>query len=187
MYNNSVSGYIRQKLKGFNEEFVTCVINSFNFTVEQKVADGCLLNTAALFVCARECGYNPVICYGLCTLEGVGFYHAWLEIQGIVIDVAIYGNINYSPLSVWGFKVDTPYIGSYDKTAITYGRFEFDEDWKRSPIAKVEGWLLDDYLDTLPMGMMWEYICRLLNKPVTVALIQQLRRLIKGVRIERHN
>ena len=58
--------YIQEQLKDFDKSFVNCVIRCFNLIEENKEPDGCLSNTTALYICAKSCGYNPIICYGLC-------------------------------------------------------------------------------------------------------------------------
>lgn len=57
--------YIQEQLKDFDKSFVNCVIRCFNLIEENKEPDGCLSNTTALYICAKSCGYNPIICYGL--------------------------------------------------------------------------------------------------------------------------
>ena len=99
--NNKVKNYIEESLKGFNNEFVQSVCRCFEMLEHSKEPNGCLSNTATLYICAKECGYNPEICYGLCEFYGIKFYHAWLVINDTIIDIAIFGNVNYSPYSQW--------------------------------------------------------------------------------------
>ena len=178
--------YIQEHLKDFNTKFVDCVVRCFNHIEQSREPDGCLSNTVALYICAKEFGYNPNICYGLCVLDDKEFYHAWLEIDNIIIDMAIYGNVNFSQYSMWDFKLDTPYVGTYEDADISYGRFVFDDDWAGTMISVVEGWSLDKYMNTLPRNAMWKIVCKFLDKTPTLSLVKHLEVYIDGIRFERN-
>lgn len=184
--NYTAIHYIQNQLKGFNPKFVNCIIRCFDSIEKSQEPDGCLSNSVALFVCAKEFGYDPVLCYGLCKFEGKSFYHAWLELNEIVIDMAIYGNVNFSPLSLWDRKLDTPYIGTYEESNIHYGKFEFDEDWKYSMISAVEGMAFEQYMDGSPQQSMWRITCGFLDKTPTANLVNHLRTHVKNNKFERN-
>lgn len=163
MPKNEISiEYINTQLSGFNPEFVKCVIRCFEFIERIHQPDGCLSNSIALFLCAKYYGYEPNLCYGLCKFEGQPFYHAWLEINGIIIDLSIYGNVNFNPIArlIWKTQLSTPYIGKYDTAIVKYGRFEFDTDWPISGIAQLEGYSFEEYMDGAPDNEMWKLICQ---------------------------
>ena len=183
--NNKVKNYIEESLEGFNDEFVQSVCRCFEVLEYSKEPNGCLSNTAALYICAKECGYNPEICYGLCELKGSKFYHAWLVVNDTIIDIAIFGNVNYSPYSLWNFKVETPYIGSYSDSPVHYGKFEFDEGWMDSDISMVEGWTLEKYMNVIPDDAMWRLTCLFLNKAPSHSYIEHLKSYAKGIKIEK--
>ena len=183
--NYNAIHYIQEQLKGYNPKFIDCVVRCFNLMEQYKEPDGCLSDSILLFICAKEYRYKPSLCYGLCALEGKEFYHAWLEIDDIVIDLAIYGNVNYSPFSMWDNKLDTPYIGSYKDSIIQYGKFKFDNDWSGSEIAKTEGWSFEEYMDTLPQNVLWKGVCEILDRTPTNNLIEHLKTHIKNTFIER--
>lgn len=148
---------------------------------KNKEPNGCLSNTAALYICAKSFGYNPIICYGLCNLDGRDFYHAWLEINGIIIDLSIYGNINYSPYSMWNYTIDTPFIGEYSDSNISYGRFKFDQDWSKSLIGQIAGKTLIQYMNGAPQYRMWKLVCKFMDKTLTKDLLQRLQRYAENV------
>lgn len=173
--------YIQEQLKNFDIGFVNCVVRCFNFIETKKEPDGCLSNTAALYICAKSYGYNPTICYGLCSIDGNDFYHAWLEVNNVIIDLAIYGNVNYSPCSMWDYEFDTPYIGKYDNLQISYGKFKFDQDWNKSLISRIEGKTLMQYMDGSPQYRMWKLVCKFMDKTLTKDLLQQLRKYAENV------
>ena len=178
--------YIQSQLDGYKPEFINCVTRCFNIIDQSGEPDGCLSNTIALYICAKEYSYSPEICYGLCSLDGKPFYHAWLELDGIVIDLSIYGNVNFSPLSMWNFRLDKPFIGSYDDAFVSYGKFVFDDDWAGSGIAEAEGWSLDRYMSMAPCNAMWKLVCKFLDVTPSKGYVDHLRQHTSGVMIERH-
>jgi hypothetical protein len=189
MKNYTVIHYIQNQLKGFNRKFIDCVIRCFNLIEKYQEPNGCLSDSVALFICAKEYGYMPKLCYGLCSVDGIEFYHAWLEIDTTIIDLAIYGNINYrvSPL-IQKQKLDTPYIGTYENSNernIHYGRFQFDEDWSLALIAQKEGLSFIDYMNGLPNNAMWKLVCILLDKTPTYDFVNHLKTLVTNDKIER--
>lgn len=184
--NYTAIHYIQEQLKGFNPKFVDCVVRCFNLIEQNQEPDGCLSNSMALFICAKEYGYEPSLCYGLCEFEGKEFYHAWLEINNIVIDISIYGNVNYSPFSMWDNKLDTPYIGPYEDSAVQYGKFKFDDDWSDSMIAQAEGWSFEQYMNGIPLNAMWKIVCKFLDKTPTHNLIEHLKKHIENKFITRN-
>ena len=177
--------YIQERLKEFNSQFVECVIRQFNLIESYKESDGCLSNSIILYICAKEYDYKPKLCYGLCSYENHQFYHAWLEINDIIIDLSIYGNVNYNPYFTFQNKLDTPYIGVYENNDIYYGRFEFDEDWSSSLISKMEGVTFINYMDGLPQNKMWKLLCRILDTTLSKDLVNHFKSLIKNNIIKR--
>lgn len=183
--NYLVIHYIQQQLKDFNPKFVDCVVRSFNYLEAIKADRDCLTNTIALFLCAKKLEYNPNICYGLCKFQDKPFYHVWLEINEIIIDIAVYGNVNYSEYSMWDCKLETPYIGKYEYSPIYYGKFKFDEDWKDSLISKIEGWTVLQYMNAAPQNAMWKLVCKFLDITPTSQVVDELSSYIKDIKIER--
>lgn len=181
--NYTAIHYIQNQLRDFNSKFVNCAIRCFNCIEKVEEPDGCLSNSVVLFICAKEYGYDPVLCYGLCQYDGKKFYHTWLEVNGIVIDIAIYGNVNFSPFLAGSKKLTTPYIGEYKNADIHYGKHVFDDDWPYSLLAKMEGMTFEHYMDGLPKNAMWKITCKYLDKTPTVELVNHLRMLIKENKI----
>jgi len=184
--NYSAIHYIQNQMKDFDPKFVDCVVRCFNMIDQTHEPDGCLSNSIALFICAKEYGYNPVLCYGLCELNQKEFYHAWLEIDNIVIDMSIYGNVNFSSYSLWDNKLDKPYIGSYEESATHYGKFEFDKNWRNAMIAKAEGLSFTQYINMAPNNAMWKLVCKILDKTPTQNLVKHLETHIKNNIIKRN-
>lgn len=179
--NYTAIHYIQHELKNYDPGFVNCVVRCFNIIEQNKEPDGCLSNSAILYICAKKYGYNPTICYGLCNIDGRDFYHVWLELNNIIIDLSIYGNVNYSPYLMLGYKIETPFIGKYDDAKMMYGRFKFDQDWDSSLIGGIQGKTLIQYMDGLPQFKMWKLVCKCMDKTFTKDLLQQLRKYAENV------
>lgn len=177
--------YIREQLKGFDSKFVECAVRCFNFDNDSQSGDNCLVDTVSLYVCAKKFGYKPQLCYGLCKLGEREFYHAWLEINDTIIDVAIYGNVHHSPFfPEWKTKVKTPYIGKYKDSFLYYGKYEFDEHWKYCSISKAEGQSIIDYIKFAPGNGMWKLICNILDITPTKQAAEQLSSYIQDEYIQ---
>ena len=175
--------YIQDRMKSFSPKFVDCVVRCFSYAEQIKADRDCLSNTIALFICAKEYGYNPQICYGLCVLDNREFYHAWLKINDIVIDIAIYGNVNYNPLSPWSFTLETPYIGTYEDAPVHYGEFVFDEDWPMCEISKMQHCPIEKYMDNAPQDGMWRVVCKYLDITFSKQKIKELTKYIENIYI----
>ena len=179
--------FIRQNLQEYNDKFRNAVVNLFNRMVEYREPNGCMSNSAMLLACARYCGYEAKMCYGLCYTGTYEFYHAWLEIGGKVLDISIYGNSNFSPYYL-DEPLERPIINcSYDETPIRYGRFVFDEDWPEADLSRVEGLSLEKYFDNSEKHILWQYTCGLLELSPIKSNGDAIREAIKGIVIEPDN
>lgn len=179
--NYPVIHYIQNQLKNFNPQFIDCIIRCFNYEEQIKSHNDCLTGTVALYVCAKRYGYDAKICYGLCSLDNNEFYHVWLEINHIIIDIAIYGNVNYSPYSMWDLTLETPYIGTYEESQVQYGKFKFDNDWNSCPLSFIENISVLDYINMAPQNAMWKIICKFMDETPSKSLIQELKEYVNGI------
>lgn len=173
--NYNAIHYMQNKLSGFDQHFVNAVVRAFNILNDTQSSNECMSMSACLYVIAKKYGYSPELCYGLCKYEGYDFYHAWIEINNTIIDLAIYGNINFSPYSLWDNKLDTPLIGSYEELPVHYGKYQFDEDWLTSNISIVTGKTLEQYMDGLPQNAMWKMVCKILDITPSKTIVNELR------------
>ena len=119
-----------------DERISNALIRAFDMMYSNQDHNGCFSTSVALHVIHRSFGYDPKLCYGLCVSpSGKGMYHAWLELDGKVLDLAIYGNSHFSP-----YWIDEPLgpvvFEDYNDTMMHYGNHEFDEDWNGSMISK---------------------------------------------------
>lgn len=100
----------------------------------------------------------------------------WLELEGQIIDLAIYGNAKFSFLS--GELEDiikTPIVlEAYDETKVHYGKFVFDDDWKYAGISTVENMTLKEYINNAPNNGMKKLLCRYMDVAPTMENINKL-------------
>ena len=178
-------GYIMNKLSNYKPDFVKACIRCFNKM--QKEYDADLANSVALYVCAKEYGYKPRICYGLCNIDNHRFYHFWLELDGIIIDLSSYAIINYYP----AFKglinnINIPYIGDYEHAyPIQYNKFKKDEHWKASSILYIESIVyIDKYIMMAPNGGMLDLIFDCLDRPKHIDEVAKILTKVIGDKFE---
>ena len=160
---------IRQAVKEYNGDarLLSALERCFNWMCQEEEDNGCLIQSVALYVALKTLQYHPQICYGLCKLpSGQEFYHAWLELDGRVIDIAIYGNIKWSPLSRSEGIAPAPIVlKPYDQTSIQYGKYQFDDDWDYASIALVDNMSVAQYIHQAPNQCVRKRIGYILNAP----------------------
>lgn len=65
--------YIQNQLKNFDPRFTKCVVKCFDLIVQFQESDGCLSNSVALYICAKEYGYDQFFVMGYVNLMGKNF------------------------------------------------------------------------------------------------------------------
>lgn len=171
--------YIQSQVVKYNadDKLSNLLIRSFNFIYNSKQGDGCASNSVALYICLKNMGYNPQIYYGLCSTEnGFEFYHVWLELGGKVIDISIYGNAKFNPAGDELVDIiETPIVlETYDEAKIHYGKFLFDDDWKRAAINIIEKKSLKEYINEAPNNSIKKLICYYMGVSLTIDNINKL-------------
>ena len=58
--NYTAIHYIQEQLKEFDPKFVDCVIRCFSLIEQNQEPDGCLSDSVALFICAKEYGIQVI-------------------------------------------------------------------------------------------------------------------------------
>ena len=168
--NYAVLHYIKNQCQNMQYDDSVCQLISRAFNRMDAIKDhnGCLSNSVALFIGLTELGLAPQLCYGLCkTKTGMEFYHAWIELDEKVIDIAVYGNLNYSPYLTNKPQVELPIVfENYADCYLNYGKFHFDEDWSSSSIAKAESWTISQYVKRSPQKGMYTVLAKLLDEYV---------------------
>lgn len=176
--------YIRQQMQNYDDRFTNAVIKLFNKMVDTKEPNGCLSNSAMLLACARYCGYNAKLCYGLCDNGKHEIYHAWLEIEDRIFDIGIYGNSHFSPLYL-DEPLERPVINCrYNDAPINYGRFVFDKDWKDADLSRAENLTMEQYFDNSERHILWQLVCSLLDLSPIPVNGEKIRDAIKNIVIK---
>lgn len=180
---NDIELYIKNQLVGFNQKFIDAVIDVYKFMQSNKECGTCLTISVQLVVIAKYYGYNAQLVYGLCKYDGHDFYHAWIEINGKIIDIAIYGNVNWSGI---GCKIDLPVVYcDYDTTDVYYGKFEFDETWFDSDLYEAEGWTIEKYLNNSKHQFLWYLLFnRIGSKQTSYEDWEHIMSFTRGIYIE---
>jgi hypothetical protein len=171
--------YIQSQVKKYYDDnrLSDLLVRSFNLIYNTKEPDGCASNSVALYVCLKSLGYAPQICFGLCTTKkGFEFYHMWLELERKVIDIAIYGNAKFSFLNNGELsEIQMPIIlETYNEVKINYGKFLFDDDWKRAALYALEKMSLKEYIENAPNNGMKKLLCRYMDISPTISNVNKL-------------
>lgn len=165
--NYKVRHYIQQQVHKYysDNRLSDLLFRCFEQIDKTQDYNGCLSTSVALYVCLSELGYSPKLCYGLChTQSGFEFYHAWIELEDKVIDIAVYGNLNFNRLVPKSETVEFPVVlETYDNSYITYGRFVFDDYWCGAAICHAENWTILQYVNNVPNNGMYRIISVLMN------------------------
>ena len=178
--------YIFKQAESYNDKRLTDVlIRAFENIYNNKEPDGCLSTSVALHIILRSLGYDPKICYGLCiTPAGNEIYHAWLELDKKVLDIAIYGNSHFSPY--WHEGPLGPVIfEDYDFSGIKYGNHVFDEEWNACMISQgIRLGSVANYIAAAPrvshpsQNGMWRLIFNIMDETYTSSKRQHLEKFV---------
>ena len=178
--------YIADRSAEYNDSRLTAaLVKAFDIIYNNQEPDGCMSNSVALHIILRSFGYDPKLCYGLCiTPAGNEMYHAWLELDGKVLDLAIYGNSHFSRF--WHEDPVGPVVfEKYTDTAVKYGDHIFDDDWDECMISKIVGMgSVSGYVSRAPHvnhpsgNGMWKVIFSILDETYTDARRQELERFV---------
>lgn len=176
--NYDVLHYIRDQVNRYysDDKLYNVLARCFQRIENYKEPDGCLSNSVAIYICLKEFGYEPQLCYGLCDIEDFLFYHAWIELDNLVIDLSIYGNINYNHYFPLERKTTYPIVlEKYSDCYINYRKFCFDDDWKQAQISLAEDKSIISYINQAPNRGMYTLISKIMGEP-PMSKIQQIVR-----------
>lgn len=182
--------YIAKQTEGYNRKLTDVLTNAFDMMCKVGDHNGCLSTSVALHVILRSLGYDPKLCYGLCvTPEGQEIYHAWLELDGKVIDLAIYGNSHWSPF--WhGRQLNAVVLEDYANTELRYNDHKFDKDWDGCMISMIVNiGSIREYIKAAPRvphpsnNGMWSVIFAFLGETYSRSRHEELDRYISDERL----
>lgn len=161
---------------GLPENAQDVVVRAFNKMNDMGDSSGCLCISVSLCIALEHLGYDPTLCVGKVRVGEHDMYHAWTELDGKVIDVAIFGNSSFSPL--WLDEVVKPQVyRDYGETDVRYEPFAFDEDFKYAMISAAMGRSFFFYCDSVPTpNAIWNLIMYYLNSssPSVLASIKEI-------------
>lgn len=143
---------------GLPKDAERVVVRAFNYMNDGREPDGCLSISVSLCISLEYLGYLPKLCIGKYWAFGHDYYHAWTELDGRVIDVAIYGNTAFS--QYWLDDVIQPQVNKlYSETDVKYEPFVFDDDFKDATISLMMGKTFYYYCDNAPRrNAIWNRI-----------------------------
>ena len=155
---------------GLPRDVQNVVVRAFNKMNDAEEPDGCLSISVSLCIALEQLGYSPKLCIGKFWVGEHDFYHAWTELDGKIIDVAIFGNSSFSPY--WMDGVIKPQVNKgYDETHVKYEPFAFDEDFKDAMISQMMGRSFYYYCDNAPRrNAIWNLIMYYLDTSSMVVL-----------------
>lgn len=163
-----------------DKQLTQVLIKMFDLICDIEAPDACMSASVSLLIALRYLGYEPKLCYGLCvTPKGYEVYHAWLELNNKVLDIAIYGNSHYSPY--WHDEsLDPVVFESYDATKVFYRDHVVDEDWEKSGVgsAITTYKTLKAYIDGAPNDQLRKVILKIMGETITPMRIAKLSRFI---------
>jgi hypothetical protein len=146
------------------------------FTVLRKFGSdpgACHISSATLYVMLREMGFSPELCIGEVTYGNTKFDHSWVELDGLIFDVAVVYSLEEYRISNPVFSginlgTITPTEGIYISTEPTI------PDKHTLNILK-KGFL--KYMDEYPVGRngIWAIVKELgrdLNKNWKIAVLK---------------
>lgn len=76
---------------GFSDSVGVVIANMFRYMRKHQMYGCCHAYSSVLYVALKELGLSVELCIGICKVEGSKpFDHSWIEVDGKVVDLAIY-------------------------------------------------------------------------------------------------
>ena len=183
--NNLISKRMSSIIKnaGYDENVALVVTNLFTYMVKNKFFGGCHALSSALYVALSEIGLKPILCIGQCARDGLAPYdHSWVELDGKIIDVAI-----YMPMTQLIGSVSGPVILDTDTLTMRQNETQYGVDTGLPLDAETETVLnipFGDYMKYFPneSGGLWTVVKKIMpaNKifdcPVSTGKYQNVSR-----------
>lgn len=185
-YDKSISEYISKQAEPYhNQKLTNVLLRTYQYICKSEEDGGCFIISVALHVILTSLGYDPLFCVGLCvTPGGRTFYHAWLEVDNKILDLAIYGNSRFSPL--WMEEPLNPAIFTpVDKTDLRYMDHIIDADWDWCLISKVmQMGSIANYIANAPCvqhpsgNAVWQLIFIILGQKYSINAQRKLQKYV---------
>ena len=176
MRNSEIVSLIQSA--GLSPKATDAVVRAFILMNDNKDCNGCLTISISLCIALEYLGYSPKLCIGKFWVGRHDFYHAWIELDKKVIDIAIYGNSSFSPY--WIDDVIMPQINkAYNETDVKYEPFTFDGEFQNAAISQAIGWSFYFYCENAPWpNAVWDIIMYYLGSS-SIAVLKSIKDIAK--------
>lgn len=155
---------IQEQMEDVGDELTNLVVRMYNrLEKKQRYASG-LSTSITLFLAMKYLGYNPLLILGTVRFQGVSFPHAWLDLYGNIVDIAIAEDTKYHPVLSEKVKpVKVQCCRSYDEAELDYFDFQFSDMWPMHGMKQVVGKTLAEYINSAEEIDILAEVCDILN------------------------
>lgn len=161
---------------GLPKNAASVLVRSFNKAYEAQEPDGCISNSAVNCVCLAYLGFNPVLRLGQIEVDERPFYHAWTELDGKIIDLAVYGNTHFPPFGDLLPSVMPQVNKEYGHADVSYYPDKFDDDFSSWGGHITLGMNMADYMDNAPKrNALWNMALYCLDMSPTADNLRKLK------------
>lgn len=150
---------------GYKNAVENTIYNLFIYMIYNQLQGGCHALSSVLYVALCEIGLKPILCIGECEYPNQKpFDHSWIELDGKVIDLAIYLPLNQSVGSFGGPVICDIDILTSQNSPIKYGINT------GLPLSEETRFILDcpfsDYMTSFPneVNGLWTVLRKILPK-----------------------
>lgn len=150
---------------GYKNAVESTIYNLFIYMIYNQFQGGCHALSSVLYVALCEIGLKPILCIGECEYPNQKpFDHSWIELDGKVIDLAIYLPLDQSVGSFGGPVICDIDILTSQNSPIKYGINT------GLPLSEETRFILDcpfsDYMTSFPneVNGLWTVLRKILPK-----------------------
>lgn len=150
---------------------------ALKFVIENQESSGSVVVSACIYAALKHLGICSEIVHGVVTCNDVSFFHSWIEIENKIVDVAIFGTLNYKGIS----HLEAPVIMKCRDEALALGLTYFEKEevplevWENNPVNKMLGASVLKFLDQIEDRKAWVLVCKMLNESPTETLVNKIR------------
>lgn len=155
---------IQAQMKDVPGDITDLIVRMYNRLENKKRYASGLSTSITMFLAMKHLGYNPLLILGTVRFQGISFPHAWLELDGKIIDIAIAEDTKYHPVLSDKVKpVQVQCYQSYDNAELDYFDFQFSEMWPMHGMKQVVGKNLAEYINMAEDIDILAEVCSILN------------------------
>lgn len=98
-----------------SKDVTTVITNLFDYMIEKRLRGCCYSFSSALYVALSELGEHPLLCVGECLPSRSNpFDHSWIELNGKILDIAVYMPLVQKTTGVVIAGIDTATLKKVD-------------------------------------------------------------------------